>query len=169
MWGAFARSVKRRHQQLGAHGVQAGDRKAQRLGDVTAARAELPLRVAQVGQGQQAARGRLVTQRARGAMRTGRDAVAREGLREQEAQGIAEERREDGDLAGKDALLIYQPGDLARDPLNHLGIVAVIFESNGGSNAGFGRWRRTGGGQESRLSVEAAAPTGRQASAARQK
>ncbi len=59
-------------------------------------------------------------------MRAGRDVQGLQAIGQREAQGIAQERRQDDDLPRRDPLIVNQRGDLLRNPIEHLGVIAVV-------------------------------------------
>ena len=114
-----------------ARRVQPVNRKRQRVGHVGRDGDDVPIRVGQRGERQQTAGGGFVVERARGAQRARRNILACQPVGQRKAERVTQERRQHDHLARRDALLMGEPRDLVRDPVEHLRVklAAAIAES----------------------------------------
>ncbi len=122
--GAAAGGIDDLGEQLGAHGVEPRHGDGQGLADVGGGREQAPVRVRQLGEREERARGRFRLERAAGAVGRQLDAVLLEGRLQAEAEGVADKGSHDGDAAGGDVLLGDQAVDLLGRPAEHLGVEA---------------------------------------------
>ena len=114
-------------QQLRPHQIQAVNRLHQGVGHVKAGGADTPIWVGDGGQRQQAAGGGFVSQGARGAVGASGDVARFQPVGQREAQRVWKEGGQHNDLLRRDAFVLHQPGDLGGDPVEHFGVVAVVF------------------------------------------